>query len=375
MRVLQLSTTGLRSLDLLTVFPSPNLNFIFGKNNAGKTSLLEALYLCGNAKSFKQANVDSLIKKDKKSLKILLKSVKFDEKYSISYEKTLNVQKKAKINDKSANTFSLMVQTPLMCLTFGSENLINLPPEYRRGLLDTGLFHVKHEYYEIYRSFSNNLKQRNKLLKTATYENLDFWTNKIIEDSLIINKHRDDYFQELQRAYATIIQEIVGFDKETYDDIKSSQISYYQGWPKGLSMKEACASCLDKDKALKYSTAGPHRADVFITTNADNIKEIGSMSTQIIVSLCFMLAQARVFHVKQKYSPILLIDDLFFGIDDKNLALVINLLLESKIQCFLTAPDLYKETITGLNLDHKETKMFELKNGVIAEEKNAKKNI
>ena len=88
-----------------------------------------------------------------------------------------------------------------------------------------------------------------------------------------------------------------------------------------------------------------------------------------------MLAQARVFHVEQKYRPILLIDDLFFGIDDKNLALVINLLLESKIQCFLTAPDLYKETITGLHLDHKETKMFELKNGVITEEKNAKKNI
>ena len=372
---MQLSTSGLRSLDLLTIFPSSGLNFIFGKNNAGKTSLLEALYLCGNAKSFKQTNVDCLIKKDKKNLKILLKSVKFGENDTISYEKTLNIQKKAKINDKSANTFSLMVQTPLVCLTFGSENLINLSPEHRRSLLDTGLFHVKHEYYEIYKSFSNNLKQRNKLLKTATYENLDFWTNKIIEDSLIINKHRGDYFQKLQRAYAAIIQEMVGFDKETYGDIKNSRISYYQGWPKDLSVEEAYASCLEKDKALKYSTAGPHRADVFITTDADNIKEVGSMSTQIIVSLCFMLAQARVFHVEQKYRPILLIDDLFFGIDDKNLALVINLLLESKIQCFLTAPDLYKETITGLHLDHKETKMFELKNGVITEEKNAKKNI
>ena len=375
MKVLQLSTSGLRSLDLLTIFPSSGLNFIFGKNNAGKTSLLEALYLCGNAKSFKQTNVDCLIKKDKKNLKILLKSVKFGENDTISYEKTLNIQKKAKINDKSANTFSLMVQTPLVCLTFGSENLINLSPEHRRSLLDTGLFHVKHEYYEIYKSFSNNLKQRNKLLKTATYENLDFWTNKIIEDSLIINKYRGDYFQKLQRAYAAIIQEMVGFDKETYGDIKNSRISYYQGWPKDLSVEEAYASCLEKDKVLKYSTTGPHRADVFITTDADNIKEIGSMSTQIIVSLCFMLAQARVFHVEQKYRPILLIDDLFFGIDDKNLALVINLLLGSKIQCFLTAPDLYKETITGLHLDHKETKMFELKNGVITEEKNAKKNI
>ena len=372
---MQLSISDLRSLELLTVFPSSGLNFIFGKNNAGKTTLLEALYLCGHSKTFKQTNMDSLIKKNKKTLKVLLKSVKFDENTSISYEKTLNSQKKTKINEKNATTFSLMKQTPLICLTFGSENLINLPAEHRRTLLDTGLFHVKHEYYDIYRAFSNNLKQRNKLLKTASYEGLDFWTNKIIEDSVTINGHRESYFLKLQNAYASIIEELLVYDKKTYQDIRGSQILYYQGWDKELSMKEACASCLDKDKALKYSTVGPHRADILIQTGVDNIKEIGSMSTQIIVSLCFMLAQARVFHVEQKYKPVLLIDDLFFGIDDKNLALVINLLLESKIQCFLTAPDLYKETIAKLNLTDQESKMFELKNGIITEEKNAKKHI
>ena len=372
---MQLSISDLRSLELLTVFPSSGLNFIFGKNNAGKTTLLEALYLCGHSKTFKQTSIDSLIKKNKKTLKVLLKSVKFGENNIISYEKTLNSQKKTKINEKNATTFSLMKQTPLMCLTFGSENLINLPAEHRRSLLDTGLFHVKHEYYDIYRAFSNNLKQRNKLLKTTSYEGLDFWTNKIIEDSVIINEHRESYFLKLQKAYASIIEELLAYDKKTYQDIRGSQILYYQGWDKELSMEEACASCLDKDKALKHSTVGPHRADVLIQTGAYNIKEVGSMSTQIIVSLCFMLAQARVFHVEQKYKPVLLIDDLFFGIDDKNLALVINLLLESKIQCFLTAPDLYKETIAKLNLTDQESKMFELKNGIITEEKNAKKHI
>ena len=106
MKVSQLSISDLRSLELLTIFPSSGLNFIFGKNNAGKTSLLEALYLCGYSKTFKQTNTDSLIKKDKKALKILLKSVKFNENHTISYEKSLNSQKKARINEKRANTFS-----------------------------------------------------------------------------------------------------------------------------------------------------------------------------------------------------------------------------------------------------------------------------
>ena len=66
------------------------------------------------------------------------------------------------------------------------------------------------------------------------------------------------------------------------------------------------------------------------------------MSTQVINGLLLVLSQAKVFHVEHGDKPIILIDDLFFGIDDKNLLLVINLLVDSEAQCFVTAPDLYK---------------------------------
>ena len=40
---------------------SPGVNFFYGKNGSGKTSILEAIYLCSSGKSFKSTNIKSLI--------------------------------------------------------------------------------------------------------------------------------------------------------------------------------------------------------------------------------------------------------------------------------------------------------------------------
>ena len=69
---------------------------------------------------------------------------------------------------------------------------------------------------------------------------------------------------------------------------------------------------------------------------------------------------SQMFHVKHSYNPIILIDDLFFGIDDKNLLLVINLLIDSKAQCFVTAPDLYKAKLEE-SINNTVTRIYEFK--------------
>ena len=85
------------------------------------------------------------------------------------------------------------------------------------------------------------------------------------------------------------------------------------------------------------------------------------MSTQVINGLLLVLSQAKVFHVEHGDKPIILIDDLFFGIDDKNLLLVINLLVDSEAQCFVTAPDLYKAKLEESIINNREIRIYEFK--------------
>jgi recombinational DNA repair ATPase RecF len=91
------------------------------------------------------------------------------------------------------------------------------------------------------------------------------------------------------------------------------------------------------------------------------LKDVSSMSTQVINALLLLLSQAKAFHVEHNDKPIILIDDLFFGIDDKNLLLVINLLIDSEAQCFVTAPDLYKAKLEESIINKKEIRIYEFK--------------
>jgi len=368
-RIDNYSAANLRSLNFISFVPGPKINLIVGQNNAGKTSILEGINVCSTLKSFKPVTTDSLINNQKKELKIALNVSKSAETHSISLKKHLKASIFVQVDEKRIPASKLSLAFPVIALSFGTENIINLGSEARRGLLDWGLFHVEPTYLSLFKDYTKCLKQRNILLRDKSSDNLDYWTNKLCAFGDAINIKRKEYFLRLLDQYAHLINKF-SLDKEIdiYDDIKNTQISYYQGWVNTLSMNDAIMASIEKDRALKYTTAGPHKADIVININNEPLKQTGSMSSQVIISLLMMLAQCQVFHMEHGYRPILLIDDLFFGIDDKNLRLVINLLRELSAQCFLTAPDLYHEKLKSLDLEDKNTNIYKLTSGKIIKE-------
>ena len=56
-----LTLNNFRCFSSLKIKLSPGINFFYGKNGSGKTSILEAINLCSSAKSFKSGNLQSLI--------------------------------------------------------------------------------------------------------------------------------------------------------------------------------------------------------------------------------------------------------------------------------------------------------------------------
>lgn len=368
MYIKQYSASKLRSINLVTLFPSKYVNIIVGNNNAGKTSLIEGIYYCSALKSFKAVPTETLIQNKENSFKILLKVVKCGDNLDIYTEKTLSSPKTVKVNDKRVTAKTLLLALPCIALSFGVENIIIQASEQRRGVLDWGSFHVEPNHLTNFKNYTKSLKQRNSLLKKSNTTNIDYWTNEVLKHGLLVHEERNKYFIDLNKEFINYTGKLTGFDKSAYDDIKNTTISYYKGWDKDLGLNEALANNLNKDMAIKHTSVGPHRGDLLFGVNGVDLKHVSSMSTQIIISLLLVLSQAEVFHVKHGFRPVILIDDLFFGIDDKNLKLVINLLVGSKAQCFITAPDLYKEKIKSLGRKADEVKMYEFIDGEIQEE-------
>ena len=111
--------------------------------------------------------------------------------------------------------------------------------------------------------------------------------------------------------------------------------------PLGLTDNAILKKNINKDIRAGYTNSGTHRSDFYVYSHDKPVRESGSMSTLIIACLIINLARINVFHVKHGFKPILLVDDLFFGIDKKNLTAVVKLLVYIKGNIVLTAPNIY----------------------------------
>ena len=362
MIITQFSASYLRSLKFISFSPSKQLNILLGKNNDGKTSVLEGIFFASALKSFKTVSPSSLIQYDSSSVKVLLNVNKFGENSIISIQKSLKGPKSLKINDKNSTVKDSMLFLPILALNFGAENIVTGTSDDRRALIDWGVFHVEQTYLTLFKDYNKTLKHRNKILKSKNIDNLDYWTKLLSEKGEQLNVLRENYFKQLCDCFKQYKDSIVRNIPDIYADIKNISISYNKGWPKSLALESAMMQSTNKDILLKHTTTGPHRSDILFTSHNHDLKDSASMSTQIITGLLLILSQCKVFHVEHKYNPVMLIDDLFFGIDDKNLSLVINLLKESNAQSFITAPDLYKSKIEEVAEDDPAICIYEFKN-------------
>ena len=356
MHIESISIQNFRSIGFSKLTFNSNITIICGENNAGKTTILEAIYLTSNLKSFKSVSNKELINSSSKLFKISLNFINKSLKSNIFVEKSLK-SSKILYNNKKTTKSSVSMTFPCYSLVFGFNNILLNDSSYRRDFIDSGMFHVEPESRKAYVSFEKCLKQRNFLLKTKNFSSTELWDKQLIEANDKLSKYRQGYFSSLNNQFSSIIDRIKIDIPEIYDDISSLNLKYTKGW-EGNDFKSVFLQNQSKDRNIGYTSIGTHRSDFAVTSLNKPIRESGSMSTLVLACLIINLSKINVFHVKHGFKPTLLIDDLFFGIDNKNLATVVKLLVHSKGNIVLTAPNIYKEILEKICDDNQELKLI-----------------
>ena len=344
MLVTSLTIQDFRCLTLKTINLKTPITVLIGDNNAGKTTILEAIYFCSNLRSFKSISNHNLINNKANHFKISLNFLHNNLNNNIFVEKSLK-SSKCSLNNKKTSKNNLLYTFPCYSLVFGFNNILLNDSSYRRDFLDSGMFHVEPSSLPLTNNLNKLIKQRNYLLKTKKLNELSLWDDQLVNINNIVHKHRYEYFCSLRSELYKIIDNLKSSDINIYQEISSLNIEYTRGWDSD-SYKEELHNNLNKDIAIGYTSKGTHRSDFKILSNNRLVKESGSMSTLVLSCLVVYLAKINVFHVKHGYKPTLLIDDLFFGIDDKNLNTVIKLLVNSKGNIIVTSPSIYEEMLS-----------------------------
>ena len=335
--VLELS--NFRNYSKLKINFSPSINIIYGKNGSGKTNIVEAIYVLGLTKSFRNINEKNLILKEKEQSKIkgIIKS-KSKNKYEVDITKE---GKKVLINNNKINLLSDYIsRIPIIVFSPDDLRLLKDTPIIRRKFLNIELSFYNKEYLKNIACYNKLLKQRNSYLKQSYINSnnrsdyLNILTEKLYDYGLdifkerkeflnYINDHINDYYKKIAKEGFLSVKYVSNFNE---DKIKMLD-NYKKHYQKELNFGK--------------TLLGVHLDDIEFFLDNNKVKEWASEGQlkNIIVSL--KLVELQLLYEKNGFYPILILDDLFSELDKEKINNIIKLLpVDSQI--FITTTELSK---------------------------------
>ncbi len=316
-----------------------NLNIIIGKNGIGKTSIIEAIYLGSLAKSFKTNNEQLIIRNDSEFFRIKIYYFDYGPKKNLEvfYDKD---GKKTKINSKIQRKLSEFIsQYRVIILSPDELKLIKSSPNTRRNYINIQISQLHKEYLHFLNNYNILIKNKNDFLKKLMFNSnldkryLDILDEKIVEEGMKIYSYR--------KKYIDMINDYINDIFTNYQQNSKVSIKYISDYE--VDDKEKLLNILKKNRNkeinIGMTSFGIHRDDYEFIQNGNNAKEYSSQGIQKLIVLAMKLSEVQIFVKKYDIFPILLLDDLFSELDEKNRNNIFKS-LDSKIQVFITTTDL-----------------------------------
>jgi len=333
MRVERLALENFRLFDQAELHPEPGLNLFVGGNGAGKTSILEAVYLLAYGRSFRGAVRDGLIRRGEAVLRVFAE-VQDSDLRRLGLERGVR-DWQARIDGRPvAGLSELYREVAVVCFEPGSHELIAGGSEYRRRYLDWALFHVEPAFLPAWRRHQRALKQRNALLKSGTPDSasLEAWETELAESGEALTAQRENYLDRLHPLLGRLIGHLL-------PEAGAPQLRFQRGWAKDVSLAEALTAARPRDALLGHTTVGPHRADWSLGFEHLPARENFSRGQEKLVALACILAQAELFAADRGAWPILCLDDLASELDRPHLEDTLEHLSRTGAQILLTGTE------------------------------------
>ena len=336
MQVIRLTASGLRRFDAVAIEPAPSLNLITGDNGAGKTSLLEAWHLMAYGRSFRGRVRDGLVRTGAEAVEVF---VEWQEGAEARHRRAglrhTGQNWVGRLDGQNVSQLGeLCAALAVVSFEPGSHALVTGGGEPRRRFVDWGLFHVEQAFLPLWRRYARALKQRNALLKSgAGGPQLDAWDHELAEAGEPMTRHRRHYLEQLQTRLSVVAGDLV-------PTLGASSIEFQSGWRSNeLSLADALLLARDRDRGVGYTTVGPHRADWRIDYASHPQRETLSRGQAKLSALSALLAQAEDYAQRRGEWPIVALDDLASELDRNHQRRVLQRLLESGAQVFVTGTE------------------------------------
>ena len=191
----------IRNFEDFSIEPVGNMTVLTGKNGAGKTNIIEAIYFASVGKSFRTSNDEELIRLDKEEGTILLDFTVRGVTHEIKIKLSRNKGKKILINETATKKKDLMGMFRTVLFTPDELQLIKGAPQNRRRFIDLEISQVSPRYYEEILHYGRAVQQRNAAFKEARFHgfmaDVDIWDMQIAKRASYIVKKRMETIEKM----------------------------------------------------------------------------------------------------------------------------------------------------------------------------------
>ena len=363
MKLSSLAISGVRNIIGARVADLGDVNIFTGLNGAGKTSVLEAVYILGLAKSFRGTQLQPAINYLSNVCTVFgeleLPEDEITQRVAIGVKRVKKGGHKIRVGGKDEKSLARLAELlPLQLINAASYLLLEGGPKQRRQFIDWGVFHVEQEFYGAWRRMQRSLKQRNGALRSGQPHNtpLAAWDNEFIEAALNVDAARQLYFSSFEPIFYNFLSQLM--------PDSGLVVSYERGWASDWHLDSALKESKQRDFKRGFTHHGPHRADLKLSINGLSADQVLSRGQQKLVVCALKLAQCQLMNSETSKGCVLLIDDLPAEIDHIHQAKLCRLLDGLNLQLFMTCVEV-ADLANQPWSDEKNIALFELREGEI----------
>src|SRR4051794_990316 len=285
MRVTHLRVRDFRSYRTAEVALGEGLTVVHGRNGAGKTNLVEALYLGCTARSCRTSNEREAIRFGEKVARVELDLEGIDGVHALSVAFESSGPRRVKLDGRTVERLLDESDRPLVCVFHPDRlELVKGAPASRRAHLDQVVAGLWPSRGETRKAYARALTQRNALLGRlraghASSASLPAWDTELARHGFALMGDRAAAVGELTEAFAARAGEL------GLDGVVALR---YKPRSKAQSAEELADELAERtpsDVERGFTAHGPHRDDLGFEREGRELRIYGSQGQQRLALL------------------------------------------------------------------------------------------
>jgi DNA replication and repair protein RecF len=337
--VRRLSVRDFRSYEAAELRLAPGLTVIAGRNGAGKTNLLEALYFAATGRSCRTANEREVVRFGSALTRLELHTEDDRGAHEISVGFQPGEAKHLRADGAPVERLTDSDARPLVAVFLPDRlELVLGAPALRRSHVDQVVAALWPARAATRREYSASLAQRNALIAAvragkAGRGSLPAWDASLARHGLALMRDRAEVVERLRERFATHAAAL-GLEGE-------AELAYRPrsraGSPEELAAE--LAERVEGDIERGFTGHGPHRDDLALRRAGRELRSYGSRGQVRLGLLALLLAEREELAAERGAPPLLLLDDVMSELDATRRARLVDL-LRAGGQSVITATEL-----------------------------------